>query len=144
MPSSQTVVCNLSVFTPDQRVAQLERGRTVLLAATRRTDLENETLFHYEGSERLFVDIAVWAAEEHRCCAWLDFHLTLGEAIGNGLSRIELRLTGGGVEGQAMVREGVAYFATIRDAETETALLAAHETLTPRDAHEFVARRSVA
>lgn len=144
MPSPQPVVCNLSVFTPKERVAQLERGRSVLLRALRRTDRDNETIFHYEGGEQLFVDIAIWAAEEHRCCAWLDFHLTLGSAIGNGTNTIELQLAGGGAEGQQMVREGVAYLATVRDTETEMALLAAHDTLTPESAHTFVADRGVA
>lgn len=138
------VVCDLTVFSPDERVAQLRRGRVVLTGAARTVELENETQFYYEGDERLFRDIALWAAEEHKCCAWLSFTISIGDPAGAGLNHIELRLAGGGPEGQSMVREGIAYYAGITDDEAAVAIISKHDQLTPALAHEITHSESAA
>ena len=145
MPQDNTlVVCDLTVFSRLERVAQLNRGRAVFGRASQTVALENETRFYYEGDEQLFCDIALWATEEHKCCAWLSFSVTLGSFLGDGRSRIELSLTGGGAEGQAMVRDGIAYYATITDADAAVEIMSRHDELTPAIAHEIATGGSAA
>jgi hypothetical protein len=144
MSTKQAVVCDLTVFTPEERLTQLQRGRAVLTSAARTEELENETRFFYEGDERLFRDIAAWAAEEHKCCAWLEFTIKIGAPAGDRQNHIELSLAGGGAEGQTMVREGATYYASLVDDEAAVTIISKHEQLTPALAHEIAAGGSAA
>lgn len=103
-PAALPVVCDLSVFSPEQRKAHIELTQRVFMDwATRHESIEDGLLIVVEGDEARFLEVARWASEEHQCCAWLTFTVTITSFPHGTAGRIELRLTSATDEGQAFV-----------------------------------------
>ena len=98
------IVCDLSVFTPEQRTAHLSLTRNVFMDwATRHESLGDGILIVIEGDEARFLEVARWASEEHQCCAWLTFAVTIAPFVTGTSGRIELKLTSRSSQGIALI-----------------------------------------
>jgi hypothetical protein len=102
------LACDPFVFSKDQRTEHHALAKNVFLHwPTKREELPDGYLLHYQGDEALFLDLAKWASSEHSCCAWASFSIEM-EPFAHGTSGgIRLRMTGG-AEGKAMIAEGLA------------------------------------
>ncbi|HYK41537.1 MAG TPA: hypothetical protein VE007_04050 [Thermoanaerobaculia bacterium] len=102
MPLSARVdaplVCNIRALTDAQREGHLERGRKLLGAVVRTTELPDgyeiafdlSRLTDSKGAPWCVVEVAEWVELEARCCPFLDFQI---DVAGKG-GPVKLRLTG--------------------------------------------------
>ena len=72
------VVCDLTVFTEEQKSTQLGRAR-ILLDATRE-ERDDGFDFHFTEREDLVRDLGAYIELERRCCAFFTFALTVHPA----------------------------------------------------------------
>lgn len=102
------LACDPLVFSKEQRVEHHALARNVFLNwPTKKQELPDGYLLHYEGDEALFLNLAQWASSEHSCCAWATFSLEMEPFAHGTAGAIRLRMTGG-AEGKAMIAEGIA------------------------------------
>ena len=98
------IVCDLSVFTAEQRAAHLNLTRRVFIDwASRHETLDDGIAIIIEGNEERFLEVARWASEEHQCCAWLTFSVAIHPFATGTNGRIELRLTSSSDQGMAFI-----------------------------------------
>ena len=98
------IVCDLSVFTQDQRKAHLDLTRKVFVEwADRHEYIDSGIMISISGNEETFLETARWASEEHLCCAWLTFSVTIATFPAKTSGRIELRLTSSSAAGVAFI-----------------------------------------
>jgi hypothetical protein len=102
------LACDPLVFSKTQRTEHHALATNVFLRwPTKRQELPDGYLLHYEGDEALFLNLAKWASSEHSCCAWAAFSLEMEPFAHGTRGAIRLRMTGG-AEGKAMIAEGIA------------------------------------
>jgi hypothetical protein len=106
------IACDPRVFTQEQRAAHVELAANVLLRWPKsRQELEDGYLFEYEGDEQQFLDVARWAASEHRCCPWATFSLQMLPFAAGEPGKIMFRYQGGS-EGKAVIDAALQLFAS--------------------------------
>jgi len=102
------LACDPLVFTKDERVDHHALAENVFLRwPTKKQELPDGYLLHYEGDEVLFASLAKWASSEHRCCSWASFSLEMDPFAHGTKGSIRLRMTGGQA-GKALIAEGMA------------------------------------
>jgi hypothetical protein len=101
------IACNLQVFSTEERGEHLALGMEVLFRLpTRMEELPDGFLFRYEGNEDLFLRIARFARNEHRCCPWAAFTVEMEPFAEGGAGAIRLRYIGG-ARGKPMLAEAI-------------------------------------
>jgi hypothetical protein len=96
--ADEPLVCNIRALTDAEREHHLERGRKLLGAVVRTTELANgyeiafdlARLTDAKGVPWCVVEVAQWVELEARCCPFLDFQI---DVAGKG-GPVKLRLTG--------------------------------------------------
>jgi hypothetical protein len=105
------LACDLGVFTAQERVDHVRLSRQALLEWPReRQELPDGYLFHYQGDEQRFLALARFAADEHRCCPWLQFTVQLAPAHPGQPAGLALRLTAAGA-GKALLTQALVAWA---------------------------------
>jgi hypothetical protein len=100
--------CDPFVFSKDQRTEHHALAKNVFVHwPTKREELSDGYLLHYQGDEALFLNLAKWASSEHSCCAWATFSIEMQPFAHGTAGGIRLRMTGG-AEGKAVIAEGIA------------------------------------
>jgi hypothetical protein len=90
------IACDPGVFSREEREQHVRDSRKLLTELPRdRRELPDGYVFHYDGGEELFVSLARWAAEEHRCCPWARFSLEMEPFTQEIPGKIRLSMTGG-------------------------------------------------
>jgi hypothetical protein len=106
------IVCDPAVFSKEEREQHVRDCRKLLIELPlERRQLPDGYLFHYQGSEELFVSLARWAAEEHRCCSWARFSLEMEPFNQEVPGKVRLSMTGG-------TGSGALLAGALRDLET--------------------------
>jgi len=96
--ADEPLVCNIRALTDTQREQHLVRGRKLLGAVVRTTELPNgyelaldlTRLKDSQGDPWCVVELAEWVDLESKCCPFLDFQI---DVSGKG-SEVRMRLTG--------------------------------------------------
>jgi len=96
--ADEPLVCNIRALTDAEREQHLTRGRKLLGAVVRTTELANgyelafdlARLTDSKGLPWCVVEVAEWVDLESRCCPFLDFQI---DVSGKG-SAVKMRLTG--------------------------------------------------
>ncbi|HVZ33586.1 MAG TPA: hypothetical protein VG963_14240 [Polyangiaceae bacterium] len=102
------LACDPLVFSKEERADHHALAKNVFLRwPTKKQELPDGYLLHYEGDEMLFANLAKWASSEHRCCSWASFSLEMDPFAHGTTGAIRLRMTGG-TEGKTMIAEGMA------------------------------------
>lgn len=94
------IACLPGVLTKEQRVAQMDLSIDAISRwPLRRQQLADGYLFEYEGNEERFLELARWAAGEHRCCPWASYSVEMAPFIDQkpGTIRVRVRATDEGV-----------------------------------------------
>lgn len=86
------IVCDLSVFTPDERKYHEMSSMEMMKHAKRILELEDGFAFHHNYTEFVFVEIAKWMTRENKCCPFFTFELVM-EPFASG-REIIIRLRG--------------------------------------------------
>ncbi|HEY6148639.1 MAG TPA: hypothetical protein VIZ69_13115, partial [Thermoanaerobaculia bacterium] len=97
-PAGEPLVCNVRALTEAQREEHLARGRKLLGAVVRTTELANgyelafdlTRLADSKGLPWCVVEVAEWVDLESRCCPFLDFQID----VSGKQAEVKLRLTG--------------------------------------------------
>lgn len=96
--ADEPLVCNIRALTDTEREHHLERGKRLLGAVVRTTELTNgyemafdlTRLTDSKGLPWCVVELAEWVELEARCCPFLDFQI---DVTGKG-GPVRMRLTG--------------------------------------------------
>lgn len=120
------MACTPTVFSPAELDAHVTRSLDVLFRLpTRVQERVDGFEFHYEGNDELFLELAQFAFNEHRCCPWESFAIAMDPFEFGKVGALRLRYIGG-VEGKAMLTEALEQFRlAARDPEAERRLRAA-------------------
>ena len=115
--SEVPIACNPLVFTREQRAAHAELGIHLLSTLPlQKQELEDGYLFVYEGNEELFITLARWCADEHRCCSWATFTLEMSPFSINSKGQLQLKMTSNNPEGKAFFTSAFAYIESLKGA----------------------------
>lgn len=90
MNSEPPLVCNMGVFTPDQRETHILTTTNLIQSIQSVQEVENGYEFTFPNSTTFIASIAEFVSNERLCCPFLKFTLHV-ESINNPLS---LSLTG--------------------------------------------------
>lgn len=71
------IVCDLSVFTPDERQHHEMTSMDLMKGAKRIIELKDGFAFHNDYTEARFVETAKWATRENKCCPFFTFELVI-------------------------------------------------------------------
>jgi hypothetical protein len=130
--SAIPIACIPSVFTREQRAAQLEMSfDAVVRWPVARHETPDGFVFEYRGNEERFLALARWASGEHLCCPWACYAVEMGPFTGGGAGVIRVRVRAT-AEGVAFLRSCYAYAEKLRGVRPPDALFDA-ETITPGD-----------
>lgn len=129
------IACIPGVFTKQERVAQMEISIDAISRwPLRRQELPDGYLFEYEGKEDRFIELARWAAGEHRCCPWASYSVEMAPFADQkpGTIRVRVRATD---EGVAFLRTCYAYVEKLQRGAPRDALFNPDRTepITPRE-----------
>jgi hypothetical protein len=86
------IVCDLSVFTPEERKRHEEESMELFKKAKFVIELNNGFAFHHDYSEEKFLTLANWTKDENKCCPFFTFELVI-EPFASG-REIIVRLKG--------------------------------------------------
>jgi hypothetical protein len=78
--SSAPVACDLTVFDPEERKAHAALLKKLLSRAQTREVRGTKRAVKLPYERELFVDAAVWIADESRCCPFFGFNLRVDPA----------------------------------------------------------------
>jgi len=78
--SSAPVACDMTVFDPDEREAHEALLKKLLSRAQAREVRGTKRALKLPYERELFVDAAVWIADESRCCPFFGFNLRVEPA----------------------------------------------------------------
>lgn len=104
------IACNLSVFSPEELEAHVSLALELLFQRPKHTqELPDGFLLEYEGSNALFMDLARFVYNEHRCCPWESFAIEMEPFLPDSQGTLRLRYTAG-VEGKPILAEALEQF----------------------------------
>src|SRR5690349_8765163 len=86
------VVCDLSVFTSEERKQHENESMELFRNAKRVIELPDGFAFHHDYSEALFMKTAHWMTNENKCCPFYTFELVI-EPFASGREMV-VRLRG--------------------------------------------------
>ena len=75
MNTETALVCNMGVFTPEQREAHILNTTQLIQSLQNIQELENGYEFLFPGDAVLIAQIAEFIANERLCCPFLEFTL---------------------------------------------------------------------
>lgn len=73
------LACNLGVFSPDER-ARYDELRAELLAAAHVEQAHGGYAMRLPGNDETFRAVAEWVLLERRCCPFISFSISFGDA----------------------------------------------------------------
>jgi hypothetical protein len=76
---STPVACNLGVFNPNER-ARYDQLRATLLAAAHVERANGGYAVRLPGDDTTFRAVAEWVLLERRCCPFISFSISVGDA----------------------------------------------------------------
>ena len=140
------IACNPQVFSKEELDAHVSLGLDVIFRLPQsRQELPDGFLFEYRGNEELFLKVARFVYNEHRCCPWESFAIEMDPFAAGTAGMIRLRYIGG-VEGKPILAEAFEQMrAAAHDPEAEKRLRAAIGTfnsITPGNKDSFYAKAS--
>lgn len=71
------IVCDLSVFTPEERKEHLDSSAKIFTNAKRVLEIDDGYAFHFDHSEDLVIQLATWINNDNRCCPFLTHELAI-------------------------------------------------------------------
>ena len=77
MNSNSALVCNMNVFTPEQRDSHIENTTQLMQAVQTIQEIENGFRFTFPDDTELITKIAEFISNEHLCCQFLRFNLSV-------------------------------------------------------------------
>ena len=86
------MVCDLSVFTPEERKNHIDESTELFTNAKRVIEIKNGYAFHFDYSDAKFLAIARWMKDDNKCCPFLTFEVAI-EPFTSG-KEVILRITG--------------------------------------------------
>lgn len=86
------IVCDLSVFTTEERQHHEMTSMDLMKGAKRIIELEDGFAFHNDYTEAGFMATATWVTRENKCCPFFTFELAI-EPFASG-REIIVRLRG--------------------------------------------------
>lgn len=86
------IVCDLSVFTPEERKKHMEESKELFTNAKRVIEIGDGYAFHFDYSAEQFLSLANWIKDDKRCCPFFTFELAI-EPFASGAETI-IRLRG--------------------------------------------------
>jgi hypothetical protein len=90
MNSDIPLVCNMDVFTPDQRTAHIQTTTELIQAVQRVQEVENGYKFAFPNETDFISKVAEFILNERLCCPFLKFTLNV---VSNS-EPVSLSLTG--------------------------------------------------
>ncbi|HEU5072962.1 MAG TPA: hypothetical protein VFU02_02300 [Polyangiaceae bacterium] len=104
------IACDLGVFSQQELKAHVSLALDVLFQRPKRMqELPEGFLFEYEGNEALFMELARFAYNEHRCCPWESFALEMEPFLPGSQGTLRLRFIAG-PEGKPLLAEALQHF----------------------------------
>ena len=82
------IACDLTVFTPEERIRHLERTRKVFSAIARLTEEVDGFTLTFHAAPGLGDEVARWIAGERRCCPFFVFDVTGDRGDGSFALRV--------------------------------------------------------
>ena len=71
------LICNMGVFTPDQRQAHIQTTTELVQAVQRVQEVENGYEFMFPSETEIISKITEFVVNERLCCPFLKFTLTV-------------------------------------------------------------------
>ena len=135
------IACNPQVFSKGELEEHVSLAIDVIFRLPKNTrELPDGFLFEYRGNEELFLKLARFVYNEHRCCPWESFALEMEAFAMGSEGDIRLRYIGGS-EGKVVLAEMMERLAVAaKDPEAKERLLAAlnrANKLTPDNKESF-------
>jgi hypothetical protein len=90
MNSDTPLVCNMDVFTPDQREAHIQTTTELIQAVQDILEVENGYEFKFPNETEFISKIAEFISHERLCCPFLNFTLN----VLSNTEAVALSLTG--------------------------------------------------
>lgn len=120
------MACSPNVFSRAELDAHVSRSLDVLFRLPTHVEERADGFdFHYQGKDELFLELAQFAFNEHRCCPWESFAIEMEPFEFGKVGALRLRYTGG-IEGKAMLTEAFEQFRlAAHDPDAERRLRAA-------------------
>lgn len=104
------IVCNPHVLGRDVLAKQVELNMNVRVRWPKsKQQLEDGFLYEYEGNEELFLTLAKYATDEHRCCPWLAFSVQMSP-FREGRGRVQLKMSAEGPDAKQFLIEETKYW----------------------------------
>lgn len=75
MKSAFPLICDMDVFTPEQRESHIENTMQLMQAVQMVQEVENGYQFTFSSETELITKIAEFICDERRCCPFLGFTL---------------------------------------------------------------------
>jgi hypothetical protein len=86
------IVCDLSVFSSEEKKRHEEESMELFRKAKRVIELTDGFAFHHDYTDEKFLALANWTTDENRCCPFFTFELVI-EPFASG-REIIVRLKG--------------------------------------------------
>jgi hypothetical protein len=109
------VACNLEVFSKAELEDHISLSLDLIFRLPKTTqELADGFLFEYVGSEELFLKLARFVHDEHRCCSWAGFAIEMAPFAVGTVGTMRLRYTSG-PEGKALLAESLKVLGAAAD-----------------------------
>ncbi len=120
------IACTPQVFSKDELDAHVTLALDVIFRLPKSTRERDDGFeFEYQGDEELFLKLARFVYNEHRCCPWESFAIEMEPFAPGTLGALRLRYMGG-IEGKPVLAEAFERFRlAATDSEAEKRLRAA-------------------
>ncbi|MBN8616246.1 MAG: hypothetical protein J0L92_36990 [Deltaproteobacteria bacterium] len=104
------LACNPQVFSKTELDEAISLALDVIFRLPKtKQELPDGFLFEYQGNEELFLKVARFAYNEHRCCPWESFGIEMEPFAAGSDGVIRLRYLGGSEEGKALQAEAMKH-----------------------------------
>ena len=101
------IVCNPQVFSKAELSEHVALAMDVIFRLPQsKTELPDGFVFEYRGNEELFLKVARFVHNEHRCCSWVSFGIEMEPFATGSDGVIRLRYLGG-PEGKVFLAEAI-------------------------------------
>ena len=120
------IACNPRVFSKEELDAHVSLGLDVISRLPKdMREIPDGFIFEYRGNEDLFLKIARFVSNEHRCCPWESFVIEMAPFAAGSEGTIRLHYIGG-PEGKPVLAEAFEQLrAAAHDPDAEKRLRAA-------------------
>lgn len=141
------IACNPRVFSKAELDEAISLALEVIFRLPKsKQELPDGFLFEYQGNEEVFLKVARFVYNEHRCCPWESFAIEMEPFAAGSEGMIRLRYLGGSEEGKALQAEAMKHLeAAAFDPDTRERLkatLSDTSKVTPDNKASFYAKVS--